>query len=142
MRDAVKRSVPGPLYFSTFPRHSARTFLLLQPCTRYRGVTSDSLTSTHTLPFAIFASSCLVLYLHILLSACYCLFLSRSSHLYSDMPVSHLGLIVSHIPSAMSFYLTALQPLGYHYIGRSGDSIGLGIDEPDFFLTQEPRGYS
>ncbi|KAF2766978.1 hypothetical protein EJ03DRAFT_248802, partial [Teratosphaeria nubilosa] len=56
------------------------------------------------------------------------------------MPVSHFGLTVSHIPSAASFYLATLQPLGYRYIGRSGDSIGLGIDEPDFFLTQEPQG--
>lgn len=57
------------------------------------------------------------------------------------MPVSHLGLTVSHIPSATSFYLQALQPLGYRYIGQSGDSIGLGVDEADLFLTQEPRGY-
>ncbi|KAK5126341.1 hypothetical protein LTR85_010577 [Meristemomyces frigidus] len=56
------------------------------------------------------------------------------------MPVSHLGLTVSHIPSATSFYLQALQPLGYRYIGQSGDSIGLGVQEADLFLTQEPRG--
>jgi hypothetical protein len=55
------------------------------------------------------------------------------------MPVSHLGLTVSHIPSASSFYLSALQPLGYRYIGSQGDSIGLGITDADFFLTQGPR---
>ena len=56
------------------------------------------------------------------------------------MPVSHLGLTVSHIPTATSFYLQALQPLGYHFIGESGDSIGLGVVEADLFLTQEPSG--
>ena len=61
-------------------------------------------------------------------------------YLYISMPVAHLGLTVSHIPSATSFYLQALQPLGYHYIGQSGDSIGLGVHEADLFLTQEPNG--
>ncbi|KAK4497191.1 hypothetical protein PRZ48_011641 [Zasmidium cellare] len=56
------------------------------------------------------------------------------------MPMSHLGLTVSHIPSATSFYLSALQPLGYRFIGHQGDSIGLGIDSADFFLTQAPIG--
>ncbi|KAK5132833.1 hypothetical protein LTR08_008548 [Meristemomyces frigidus] len=58
------------------------------------------------------------------------------------MPVSHLGLTVSHVPAATSFYLQALQPLGYHYIGQSGDSVGLGVHEADLFLTQEPSGSS
>ncbi|KAK1824546.1 hypothetical protein LTR12_001138 [Friedmanniomyces endolithicus] len=57
------------------------------------------------------------------------------------MPVSHLGLTVSEIPAATSFYLAALAPLGYRYIGQSGDSIGLGVEFADFFLTQHPRGY-
>jgi hypothetical protein len=56
------------------------------------------------------------------------------------MPVSHLGLTVSHIPSATSFYLAALQPLGYRFIGHQGRSIGLGVDSADFFLTQSPIG--
>ncbi|PPJ54478.1 hypothetical protein CBER1_02505 [Cercospora berteroae] len=56
------------------------------------------------------------------------------------MPVSHLGLTVSHIPSATSFYLAALQPLGYRFIGHQGDSIGLGVDSADFFITQAPIG--
>lgn len=55
--------------------------------------------------------------------------------------MSHVGLTVSHIPSATSFYLSALQPLGYRFIGHQGDSIGLGIDSADFFLTQAPIGY-
>ncbi|EMD00059.1 hypothetical protein BAUCODRAFT_21722 [Baudoinia panamericana UAMH 10762] len=54
------------------------------------------------------------------------------------MPVSHLGLTVSHISSATSFYLTTLEPLGYRYIGHSRDSVGLGVDNADFFLTQQP----
>lgn len=57
------------------------------------------------------------------------------------MPVHHLGLTVSHIPSATSFYLQALQPLGYHFVGQHGDSIGLGVNGADLFLTQDPRGY-
>lgn len=57
------------------------------------------------------------------------------------MPVSHLGLTVSHIPSATSFYLAALQPLGYRFIGHQGNSIGLGVISADFFLTQSPTGY-
>ncbi len=36
------------------------------------------------------------------------------------MPVSHLALTVSHIPDATQFYLAALKPLGYRYIGQSG----------------------
>ncbi|KAK0334197.1 hypothetical protein LTR91_001209 [Friedmanniomyces endolithicus] len=56
------------------------------------------------------------------------------------MPVSHLGLTVSEIPAATSFYLATLAPLGYRYIGQSGDSIGLGVEFADFFLTQHPRG--
>ncbi|RMY69481.1 hypothetical protein D0863_06435 [Hortaea werneckii] len=58
------------------------------------------------------------------------------------MPVHHLGLTVSHIPSATSFYLQTLQPLGYHFIAQSGDSIGLGVTTADLFLTQEPKGAS
>lgn len=60
---------------------------------------------------------------------------------HSVMPVSHLGLSVSHIPSATSFYLAALQPLGYHYIGQQRDAIGLGVTDADFFLCQEQSGY-
>ncbi|KAK0928555.1 hypothetical protein LTR29_017378 [Friedmanniomyces endolithicus] len=56
------------------------------------------------------------------------------------MPVSHLGLTVSEIPAATSFYLATLAPLGYRYIGQSGGSIGLGVEFADFFLTQHPRG--
>lgn len=56
------------------------------------------------------------------------------------MPVSHLGLTVSHIPTATSFYLAALQPLGYRFIGHQGDSFGFGVDSADFFITQAPTG--
>ncbi|KAI5361096.1 Putative glyoxalase/Bleomycin resistance protein/Dihydroxybiphenyl dioxygenase [Septoria linicola] len=56
------------------------------------------------------------------------------------MPVSHLGLTVSHIPTATSFYLAALQPLGYRFIGHQGHSIGFGVESADFFITQAPIG--
>ncbi|KAH0363464.1 hypothetical protein KCU65_g7461, partial [Aureobasidium melanogenum] len=56
------------------------------------------------------------------------------------MPVSHVGLTVSHVPSACSFFLSALQPLGYKYIGNQGDSVGFGTDDADFFLSPELPG--
>ncbi|KAK7192888.1 hypothetical protein DPSP01_013182 [Paraphaeosphaeria sporulosa] len=56
------------------------------------------------------------------------------------MPVSHIGLTVSHLPTSCSFFLSALQPLGYRYIGQQGNQIGLGIYDADFFLCQETPG--
>ncbi|KAF2026808.1 hypothetical protein EK21DRAFT_73321 [Setomelanomma holmii] len=56
------------------------------------------------------------------------------------MPVSHIGLTVSHLPTSTSFFLSALQPLGYRYIGQSGNQIGFGICDADFFLCQETPG--
>ena len=56
------------------------------------------------------------------------------------MLLSHLGLTVSHISSSTSFYLAALQPLGYHYVGQQGDSIGIGIKDAELFLTQQHHG--
>lgn len=56
------------------------------------------------------------------------------------MPVSHIGLTVSHLPTSCSFFLAALQPLGYRFLGQWGNQIGLGVHEPDFFLTQETPG--
>lgn len=53
------------------------------------------------------------------------------------MPVSHIGLTVSHLPTSTSFFLSALQPLGYRYIGQQGGQVGFGIDDADFFLCQE-----
>lgn len=58
------------------------------------------------------------------------------------MPVSHLALNVSNIQEATSFYLAALQPVGYRYIGYQGNSIGFGEkDEADFFICQAFSGY-
>jgi len=57
------------------------------------------------------------------------------------MPVSHVGLTVSHVPSACSFFLSALQPLDYKYVGNQGDSVGFGTDDADFFLSPEVPGY-
>jgi hypothetical protein len=51
-----------------------------------------------------------------------------------------VGLTVSHLPTSTSFFASALQPLGYRYLGKSGDQIGFGIRDPDFFLCQETSG--
>ncbi|KAI9801688.1 MAG: hypothetical protein M1833_002370 [Piccolia ochrophora] len=56
------------------------------------------------------------------------------------MPVSHIGLTVSHLPQSTSFFLTALQPLGYKFLGQKGNQIGFGVYEPDFFICQETPG--
>jgi hypothetical protein len=56
------------------------------------------------------------------------------------MPVAHLSLTVSHLPTSCSFYLAALQPLGYRYLGEHNNHIGFGIDEADFFICQETIG--
>ena len=61
--------------------------------------------------------------------------------LIPEMPVSHVGLTVAHLPASCSFFLSALQPLGYRYIGQQGNQIGLGVDDADFFLCQESSGY-
>lgn len=65
---------------------------------------------------------------------------SCSSIILFIMPVSHIGLTVSHLPTSCSFFLAALQPLGYSFIGQFGNQIGLGVAEADFFLTQETPG--
>lgn len=60
------------------------------------------------------------------------------------MPLSHLTLTVSHLPTSTSFFLSCLQPLGYKFIGRHDEYIGFGskADEPaDFWLAQEQPGY-
>ncbi|OSS46315.1 hypothetical protein B5807_08614 [Epicoccum nigrum] len=56
------------------------------------------------------------------------------------MPVSHFGLTVSHLPASSSFFLSALQPLGYRYLGQQGHQVGFGIRDADFFLSQETPG--
>ncbi|KAL1984577.1 hypothetical protein VTN96DRAFT_8879 [Rasamsonia emersonii] len=59
------------------------------------------------------------------------------------MPLSHLTLTVSHLPTSTSFFLSCLQPLGYQFIGRHDEYIGFGSkpDEPaDFWITQEKPG--
>ncbi|KAK8163022.1 hypothetical protein IWX90DRAFT_260575 [Phyllosticta citrichinensis] len=57
------------------------------------------------------------------------------------MPVSRIGLTVSHLPTSCSFFLAALQPLGYRFLGQQGNQIGLGINnEADFFICQETPG--
>ncbi|KAJ5652467.1 hypothetical protein N7507_009893 [Penicillium longicatenatum] len=59
------------------------------------------------------------------------------------MPVSHLTLTVSHLPTSTSFFLSCLQPLGYQFIGRHDDYIGFGQKqgEPaDFWVTERKPG--
>lgn len=53
------------------------------------------------------------------------------------MPVSHIGLTVSHLPTSCSFFLAALTPLGYHYLGQEGNQIAFGVKDADFFISQE-----
>ncbi|KAL9603694.1 MAG: hypothetical protein Q9219_001013 [cf. Caloplaca sp. 3 TL-2023] len=53
------------------------------------------------------------------------------------MPVSHIGLTVSHLPTSCSFFLAALTPLGFRYLGQFDGQIGFGIDTPEFFISQE-----
>ncbi|KAJ5306584.1 hypothetical protein PENANT_c031G05495 [Penicillium antarcticum] len=59
------------------------------------------------------------------------------------MPVSHITLTVSHLPTSTSFFLSCLQPLGYQFIGRHDDYIGFGQKqgEPaDFWMTEQKPG--
>lgn len=61
-----------------------------------------------------------------------------------EMPLSHLTLTVSHLPTSTSFFLSCLQPLGYQFIGRHDDYIGFGQKqgEPaDFWVTEQKPGY-
>ena len=58
---------------------------------------------------------------------------------------SSITLTVSHLPSSASFFLSALQPLGYVYRGRSDNTIGFGSGSKpaapaDFWVTQEIPG--
>lgn len=55
------------------------------------------------------------------------------------MPVSHVGLTVTNLPIATSFFLNALGPLGYKYIGTKDDLVGLGVDQADFFLSRSEQ---
>lgn len=70
-----------------------------------------------------------------------CTYILSSTRPPPAMPVAHIGLTVTHLPTSTSFFLSALQPLGYRYIGESGHQIGLGIHNADFFLCQETPGY-
>ena len=58
------------------------------------------------------------------------------------MPVSHIGLTVSHLPTSCSFYLAALSPLGYRYLGHEGNQIAFGRDNADFYISQETDRYN
>lgn len=58
---------------------------------------------------------------------------------------SSITLTVSHLPTSTSFFLAALQPLGYVFRGRQEQTIGFGPEYPantpaDFWITQETPG--
>lgn len=55
---------------------------------------------------------------------------------------SSITLTVSHLPTSTSFFLSALQPLSYHYVGRSNATVGFGPTggPADFWITQEIPG--
>ena len=58
---------------------------------------------------------------------------------------SSITLTVSHLPTSTSFFLSALQPLGYVFRGRQEHTIGFGPAYPpttpaDFWITQEIPG--
>ncbi len=58
---------------------------------------------------------------------------------------SSITLTVSHLPTSTSFFLSALQPLGYIFRGRQEHTIGFGPAYPastpaDFWITQEIPG--
>lgn len=56
---------------------------------------------------------------------------------FDIMPVSHIGLTVAHLPTSCSFFLAALAPIGYRYMGQEGNQIAFGIEEPEFLISQE-----
>ena len=52
-------------------------------------------------------------------------------------------LMVSHLPTSTSFFLSCLQPLGYQFCGYHGDFIGFGqaSGKPaEFWLTDQKLG--
>ncbi|KIV91794.1 hypothetical protein PV10_06297 [Exophiala mesophila] len=60
------------------------------------------------------------------------------------MPAS-ITLTVSHLPTSTSFFLSALQPLGYSFRARQDQTIGFGPERhptapADFWITQEIPG--
>lgn len=56
------------------------------------------------------------------------------------MPVSHVGLTVDHLPTSCSFFLAALSPLGYRYLGQEGNHIAFGKSRAEFFISQKSDG--
>ena len=52
------------------------------------------------------------------------------------MTIAYVALEVENLPKSTSFFLAALQPLGYRYIGIRGDQIAFGVEEANFFLSE------
>ena len=59
------------------------------------------------------------------------------------MPSSHVEVTVSNQAASCSFFLSALAPLGYRYVGQQGNHIGLGVQGNDaqLFICQKTAGY-
>ena len=53
------------------------------------------------------------------------------------MPYNAPLLLVSHLAQSTSFYLTALQPLGYSYIDQDGDAVGFGKTNVKLYIRQK-----
>lgn len=58
------------------------------------------------------------------------------------MPIAHVSLPVSSIPTATTFYLAALKPLGYSVYLQLENAVGLKLkfDGPDFWIHKCPKG--
>jgi catechol 2,3-dioxygenase-like lactoylglutathione lyase family enzyme len=55
--------------------------------------------------------------------------------------IDHVKVFVSDLERSRSFYVQALEPLGYHVVMEpAAVVIGLGVDRPDFWLELRPEG--
>lgn len=60
------------------------------------------------------------------------------------MPLSHVTLTVASLPTSTSFFLSALQPLGYRFVDYAGRNVGFGAQSgapADFWLAEEQPKY-
>jgi catechol 2,3-dioxygenase-like lactoylglutathione lyase family enzyme len=52
--------------------------------------------------------------------------------------IDHVIITVSDFEASKSFYLAALESLGYHVVMEAGQAAGLGVGgKPDFFIRQD-----
>jgi catechol 2,3-dioxygenase-like lactoylglutathione lyase family enzyme len=58
------------------------------------------------------------------------------------MPIDHVGINISDFERAKSFYVAALQPLGYSLLAEfGGQAAGFGVEGamPDFWIGSDPE---